>query len=94
MIWGGARAKAGEKTQRLLARQQVGREKKLNANFLPQAPQIINGPSLTCLIQYFASAIVWQSYTSVSPSWNLLIHLYCLYWWFFAIRCHVPAVTL
>ncbi len=43
---GGARAKAGKKTQRLLARekknlkthQSVGREKKLNTNSLPEAP--------------------------------------------------------
>ncbi len=63
MIWGGARAKAGKRTQRLLTQeknsiqQQVGQEKnstvgwpgkKLNANSLPEAPpQIINGPSLT-----------------------------------------------
>ncbi len=53
MIWGGARAKVGKKTQRLLARGKktqlnnleetqllVGQEKKLNTNSLPEGPPI------------------------------------------------------
>ena len=52
ILGGGAQAKAGKKTQRLLARgkkphQPVGQGKKLNTNSLPEAPsQIINGPPL------------------------------------------------